>query len=99
MIVSLIVLTLISNEGTDFLSISYITEEKEKYYSELHQLCIWTFHKNPVPNSRKSLKILILKGKATHLAQNLKESNPVTFLSTWNLEIGTNQGPFQVFQI
>lgn len=33
------------------------------------------------------------------LAQNLKESNPETSLSTWNLEIKTDQGSFQVFQM
>lgn len=40
MIVSLIVLTLISNQGTDFISISYIRGEKEMDYSELCQLYI-----------------------------------------------------------
>lgn len=33
------------------------------------------------------------------LAQNFKESNPETSLSTRSLEIGTDQGPFQVFQM
>lgn len=91
MIVSLIVLTLISNQGTDFISISYIREGKEMDYSELCQLYIWTFHKNPMLNNMKSVKILILKGKATYVnrtvstkLQGIKPWDFLVYMKPWN---------------
>lgn len=82
---------LISNQGTYFISISYIREEKEMDYSELHQLYIWTFHKNPMLNNMKSLKILILKGKATHAKrtvstkpQEIKPWDFLGYMKPWN---------------
>lgn len=66
-------------------------QEKEMDYSELCQLYIWTFHMNPMLNNMKSVKILILKGKATYAnrtvsteLQGIKPWDFLVYMKPWN---------------